>query len=272
MLRSLKATIVDRLEALRHDTQWTREVTERALRQNLRDALRNSPHAIQQVRLESLLMFANHRMKLLWRTDVLLNLQKGKHPQWSVLDRTESERVDGFDLFASPDIVLRSQSKYILVRLDMQSDRMVGSDRLEALAMVVWSMQRKGLPCVAEQFMVRTLGWRKGAWVQNRVDVSTKEVMLAKTMIQHDVAAMGSCAKAFHHLPECVPLAKEESDCKGCKYKPKCLDGTPLEEVKRRRVCGLQLTPAERRDLQARLRHPLPWSHRSQGAHPQLQD
>ena len=241
MLRSLKATVVEQLEALRSGVEWTQSVARIALRQRLKEVLGDHRRTIEHPRFEALLLFANHRMQLLWRSDVFVGLTKGKHTQWSVLNRLESERVGGFDLFASPDIVFRIQEKWHLVRLDMQARKMNHSERLEAYAMVLWSMNRDGLPSVADQFHIQTIGWRKGAWRVHPLSVSSQEVAVARTLIESDVAAMEACANAVRYAPLSLPLAANESTCTTCRMKPTCLEESTLEEKKRERINTLAL-------------------------------
>jgi len=239
MLRSLKATVVEQLDALRSGVEWTQSVARIALRQRLKEALEDHHRTIEHPRFEALLLFANHRMQLLWRSDIFVELTQGKHTQWSVLNRLESERVEGFDLFASPDVVFRIQTKWHLVRLDMQARKMNQSERLEAYAMVLWSMNRDGLPSVADQFHIQTLGWRKGGWRVHSLGVSSEEVAVARTMIESDVAAMTACANAVRYAPLSLPLAANESTCTTCRMKPTCLEESTLEEKKRERISAL---------------------------------
>ena len=165
LLRSLKATVIEQLEALRSGIDWPTAVAELSLRGLIRDQLRTLDLSMADPQFEAMLLVANHRMKLLWRTDVMLQLKRGVHPQWTVLDRMDSEHIEGIDLFASPDLAIKIQAKWHVIRLDMQSAKMNDSQRLEALAMIVWTTHRHGLPALADQYVVKTIGWRKGVWL-----------------------------------------------------------------------------------------------------------
>lgn len=239
LLRSLKATVIEQLEALRNGTEWTQEVAQRSLRLRFMDSLRVTSNRMPHPQFEAMLIVANHRMKLLWRTDVLVQLQRGIHPQWSVLDRLDSEHIDGIDLFASPDLAIRVQAKWHLIRFDMQSSGTNASEQLEALAMVLWATKRTGLPNMPAMYAVRTIGWRGGAWVHTIVEVSTKEVEMAKRMIGHDVAEMKACVDASRYNLQTVPLAKDGSECSSCRFKPVCLGNDTLETMRRKRILRL---------------------------------
>ena len=236
MLRALKATIIEQLDALRSGIEWTASVAEIALRANLKDLIRQNNERIGPAKLDALLQFATHRMKLLWRTDVFLHLSERTGVHWSVLDRTESEHVDGFDLFASPDLVVRKQSQWHLIRLDMQARRMSAEEQLEALVMVLWSLKRSGLPSTVEQFEVQTIGWRKGAWVVHRLRVKESEVLTAYEMIRKDITAMKACAEVARYSIESIPLAANETSCQQCSFKRRCLGDLSLGQKKRLRV------------------------------------
>lgn len=239
LLRSLKATVVEQLEALRSGTEWTISVAESALRGLFRDQLRTHHLFIADPQFEAMLVVANHRMKLLWRTDVMLQLQRGVHPQWTVLDRVDSEHVEGIDLFASPDLAIKIQTKWHVIRLDMQSAKMNDSQRLEALAMVVWATHRHGLPALPEQYSVKTIGWRKGSWLLHNFECTENEVLIAKAMIRHDVREMQQCAETSKHAIDSVPLAQNQSVCDKCQFKSTCLNGGSLELLKRKRILSM---------------------------------
>lgn len=236
MLRALKATIIEQLDALRSGVEWTASVAEVSLRGHLKDLIQQNNERIGPAKLDALLQFANHRMKLLWRTDVFLQLSNRPGVQWSVLDRTESEHIEGFDLFASPDLVVRKQSKWQLIRLDMQARQMSAEEQLEALGMVLWSMKRNGLPSTVEQFEVQTIGWRKGVWVVHQVRVKESEVLTAYEMIRKDITAMKTCADVARYSIESIPLAASEATCQQCAFKPKCLADLSLQQKKRLRI------------------------------------
>ena len=239
LLRSLKATIVEQLEALRNGTEWTTRVAESVLRDLFRSKLRTHKLSMAHPQLEAMLIVANHRMKLLWRTDVMLQLKRGVHPQWTVLDRMDSEHIEGIDLFASPDLAIKIQQKWHVVRLDMQSGKMNDSQRLEALAMIVWTTHRHGLPALAEQYVVKTIGWRKGAWLLHTFESTENEVLIAKAMIRHDVKEMKRCAETSKHSFDSIALAQKQAACDKCKFKLTCLNGGTLESLKRKRILKL---------------------------------
>ena len=239
LLRSLKATVIEQLEALRNGIGWTQEVAQRSLRLRFMDSLRATSNQMPHPQFEAMLIVANHRMKLLWRTDVMIQLQRGIHPQWSVLDRLDSEHIDGMDLFASPDLAIRVQAKWLLIRFDMQSGGTNASEKLESLAMVMWATKRTGLPNMPAMYAVRTIGWRGGAWVRTIVDVSTKEVEMAKRMIGHDVAEMKACVDASRYNLQAIPLAKDGAECASCRFKAICLGNDTLETMRRKRILRL---------------------------------
>ena len=239
LLRSLKATVIEQLEALRTGTEWTKEVAQRSLRLRFQDSLRATRNRMPHPQFEAMLIVANHRMKLLWRTDVMVQLQRGVHPQWSVLDRLDSEHIDGIDLFASPDLAIRVQAKWHLIRFDMQSNGTNASEQLESLAMVMWATKRTGLPNIPAMYAVQTIGWRGGTWVRIIVEVNNKEVEMAKRMIGHDVAEMKACVDASRYNLHSVPLAKNAAQCVSCRFKPICLGNETLETMRRKRILRL---------------------------------
>lgn len=242
MLRALKSTIVDRLEALRAGTEWSESIASFVLSEHLRDGFKAQKRALSAVKHQALHLFAEHRLKLLWRTDTIVDIHKGTIRQWSLLDRRNSEHINGYDLYASPDLAYRSGRHWHLVRLDMQGLPLSEGERLETLAMVVWAVQRDGLPQVNEQFHVHTIGWRKGSWVTRSMAVSSEGVEAAKSLIAQDVSAMKRCAEVSKYAFECLPLAAEETTCISCSYRVGCLAGYSLKEKKNHRLSMLQQT------------------------------
>jgi len=240
MLRALKATIVDRLEDLRLGTEWSESIVSFALKEHLRGGFRAQKRGISPVKCEALMLFAEHRMKLLWRTDTFLRINKSTIRQWTLLNRRESEHIDGYDLFASPDLAYRFGGTWHLVQLDMQGSKMSDSERLESLAMVLWAMKRHGLPQVKEQFRVQTIGWRKGSWVVHSFGVDNEGIEAARRLISSDVSAMKQCAEVSKYALDCVPLAVQESTCKNCPFKVRCLNGQTLAFTKKQRLRMLE--------------------------------
>ena len=68
MLRAMKETLMDQLEDLHQGKEWSQLLTKHQLYSNLKRRTNISMYDVSNVRLESLLKFAQNRYSRLWRT------------------------------------------------------------------------------------------------------------------------------------------------------------------------------------------------------------
>ena len=147
MLRAMKETLMDQLEDLHQNgKEWSQLLTKHQLYSNLKRRTNISMYDVSNVRLESLLKFAQNRYSRLWRTRILRQLCKNTHSQWYLFDRLEPVDIQGNQPFIAPDMVVRIQNKWHLFRFDMQSSAHSICHEEEANAMAIWAIQHNGFP------------------------------------------------------------------------------------------------------------------------------
>ena len=120
MLRAMKETLLDQLEDVKEGKEWSAMLTDSQLKSSLGNQLSTSVHHISEHTKEALLKFARSRYRLLWRTRMLQQLLKRKHAQWYVFDRGVPILHGIRKLYVSPDLAIRIQNRWHLVRFDMQ--------------------------------------------------------------------------------------------------------------------------------------------------------
>ena len=232
MLRAIKETLLDRLDDLSEGKEWSSLLTEMQLKFALDKHIEDSVHHVPNNTKESLLMYAKNRFALLWRTRLLKQLQERKHAQWYVLDRTEAIAYGTRKLFVSPDLAIRIQSKWHLVRFDMQKSPKRVHDELEANAMVLWALNHEGFNGPIASYRLHTIGWREGFWQCTVYQPDSSAVQRCHQLLEHDYKAMEEMSRYGKRNIALLPLAQNERTCSSCFHRKFCHGGENLSAAK----------------------------------------
>jgi hypothetical protein len=237
MLRSCKQTIFERLEDLQMNVEWSQLYTERKIRENLSEKMFRqqkimSIHEIVGTKnaIERNLELNNLDMEYLIKTDFVKALVNRFHKQWMVFERKEYGSANGIDLYCSPDIAVKIQNHWHLVRIDMQGRKDSCFEELEAMAMVSWIMGKKMFPKLANRFVIRIISWRNGFWNQQRITSSQQKLTQSNQLIKSDVKQMKMVLSKLgeHNSMNLIPLAKKSSTCRKCALRESCPGGSNL--------------------------------------------
>jgi hypothetical protein len=248
MLRSSKQTIFERLEDLQMNVEWSQLFTERRIRENLNNNLSRqqkimSIHEIvgtknaidnnlelKHIDVEYLLKNAMKRIDSLWNTDIIQALINRYHKQWMVFERTEYGSVNGIDLYCGPDIAVKIQNHWHLIRIDMQGKKDSCFEELEAMAMVSWIRGKYNLPILPNKFVIRIIAWRYGFWNQHRFNSSEQKLTQSNYLINSDINQMQIMLSKLgdDNSMNQIPLAKRTSTCRKCALRESCPGGSNL--------------------------------------------
>jgi hypothetical protein len=248
MLRSCKQTIFERLEDLQMNVEWSQLYTERKIRENLSEKMFRqqkimsiheivgTKNAIERnlelnnLDMEYLIKNALKRINDFWKTDFVQALVNRFHKQWMVFERKEYGSANGIDLYCSPDIAVKIQNHWHLVRIDMQGRKDSCFEELEAMAMVSWIMGKKMFPKLANRFVIRIISWRNGFWNQQRITSSQQKLTQSNQLIKSDVKQMKMVLSKLgeHNSMNLIPLAKKSSTCRKCALRESCPGGSNL--------------------------------------------
>ena len=248
MLRSSKQTIFERLEDLQMNVEWSQLFTEKRIRENLTNNLSRqqrimSIHEIigtnnaiednlelNNIDIEYLLKHAIKRIDSLWNTDMIQALINRYHKQWMVFERTECGSVNGIDLYSCPDIAVKIQNHWHLIRIDMQGKKDSCFEELEAMAMVSWIKGKYNLPILANKFVIRIIAWRYGFWNQHRFTSSEQKLTQSNYLIESDINQMEMMLSKLgnNNSMSQIPLANKTSTCRKCALRESCPGGSNL--------------------------------------------
>ncbi|RJU91151.1 MAG: hypothetical protein DWC08_06355 [Candidatus Poseidoniales archaeon] len=245
MLRAMKETLMDQLEDLHQGKEWSQLLTKHQLYSNLKRRTNISMYDVSNVRLESLLKFAQNRYSRLWRTRILRQLCKNTHSQWYLFDRLEPVDIQGNQLFIAPDMVVRIQNKWHLFRFDMQSSAHSICHEEEANAMAIWAIQHNEFPQNPISFKLHTIAWHQGYWHQKTYQPSEKSVSNCSILLSNDMNAMKSIRTAGNRNPALLPLAQHYRTCQSCAFRTFCPGGKDLAQAKKEQAL-LELSTKKR--------------------------
>lgn len=233
MLRAMKETLLDRLDDLKEGKEWSSLLVEVQLKSSLQSHLDGSVHRVSEQTQNALLKFSQHRFRLLWRTRILQQLQKRRHAQWYVLDRSEPTQYGIRRLYVTPDLVIRIQNRWHLVRFDMQKSPPRVHDESEANVMVFWALNNDGFSAPGESYRLHTVGWRQGFWHCETFQPTSQSIKQSQQLLEQDMKAMEEISRYGMRNLSLLPLAKSKRTCTSCFYRKFCPGGENLELAKK---------------------------------------
>jgi len=234
-IRAARRTLLEELSDLYNNKRWTEPYTLRRIKAHMDEQVWTHRIRTDSLILEGLTAQISHRLKRLRQTDLLKPIWAKEPRRWPFFERINSIQIGGLNLYATPDIVGSNQHKWTLFRLRFQSGHTLPSRDLEDALMVHWAMHQRGLPDRVEDFRIRTLTWVGGEWIQGDVQANSNSVRDAWMMLQHDLLEMNWMKRWISADPtmESLPLARRESDCTGCRYRPTCPASKGLKKAKK---------------------------------------
>lgn len=248
MLRSCKQTIIERLEDLQMNVEWSQLHTERKIRENLNEILSRQDYVLSihqiigtkkaidknlelnNIDIDYLLKHAVKRMTTFWKTDLIQGLVNRFHKQWKVFEKIEMSSANDIDLYSCPDIAVKIQNHWHLIRIDMHSKKDSSFEELESMAMVAWIIGKNNFPALADKYVIRLIGWRNGFWNQQRYNSSEQKLTQAQMLIESDVKQMQKMLSKLgtNNSLEQIPLAKKAATCRKCALRESCPGGKNL--------------------------------------------
>ena len=248
MLRSCKQTIFERLEDLQMNIEWSPLFIERKIRENLSEKISHqqkilSIHEVigtktaidenlklEDVDIEYLVKHSMKRITTLWNNDFIQALVSRFHKQWMVFERIERSSVNGIDLYCCPDIAVKIQNHWHLIRIDMQGKKDSSFEELEAMAMVSWIRGKHNFPILANKYTIRVIAWRNGFWNQQRITSSNDKLTQSNYLIESDINQMQKMLSklGLENSFSQIPLAKKSSTCRKCALRESCPGGRNL--------------------------------------------
>ena len=229
MLRAMKEILIERLEDLREQKQWSPLLLEHQLKYSLQKQIQQSSHPVKKRYFEALLRYANHRFALLWRCRFIRQLERRKYPCWYVLDRTSSVRIGTHRIYASPDLAVLIQNKWHFVRFDMQNGPKKVCDEIEANAMVLWAKHQGGFPQSETSYRLHTIGWRRGFWHTETYQPTKESVKQCLKLLDSDCKAMQEIHRYAGSNLALLPLASSKKSCDSCSFRTRCPGGEDLQ-------------------------------------------
>ena len=268
MLRACKQTVIQCLEDLKMDIQWSELYLKRMMKENFQIIIDEQQMQINLHAQSGTLTLPNHwpmsselqekltriglkRIENLWQTDIIRTILATPNLQWQVFRRTDRATFCGIDIYTAPDLAVKIQNHWHLVRLDMQGSRDGPSDDLEGTLMMMWALCKPGFPELENKYKIRVNKWTNGYWAERRYVCSNEVVCEGFDLLNKDVSQMKMVLEIFGEAGiEAVPVARQEKDCKTCAFQRNCYNGLEtLREVQTNSELAAllaQLQPATR--------------------------
>lgn len=230
------------------NVEWSPLFTERKIRENLNEKISQqqkilSMHEVigtkkaidenlklNDIDIEYLIKNSIKRITTLWNNDFIQALVSRFHKQWMVFERIERGSVNGVDLYCCPDIAVKIQNHWHLIRIDMQGKKNSSFEELEAMAMVSWIRGKNNFPILANKYTIRVIAWRNGFWNQQRIESSKQKLTQSNYLIDSDIIQMQKMLSKLgkNNSFNQIPLARKSSTCRKCALRESCPGGTNL--------------------------------------------
>lgn len=158
---------------------------------------------------------------------LLCRILKGaRDSEWLVPDSLQTVNVDGNNIYATPDLIIREGRKWRLVRFsgDIFWRKPSALRQVELNAMLLWAQESEGLPNSPRKYKISRLGWNDGNWVLWSQHGSAKGRMEAKKLIANDVSSMRQVSRTMGPTRDVDKLAyaQEMWRCRKCPYRWTC--------------------------------------------------
>ena len=171
-----------------------------------------------------LILSAFIRIKKILKKSIIARIVDNDIKEWSFHNRIKPVSFGHIEVYCSPDIVYRYKSKWHLVRINFQSERIHPYLELELCSMLLWSKYNQYLPNIDEKFALHGLFYNDSKWRNYSIMPSQKMLQESKQLLEKDVHNMNLLQIEFVRSmnPDKLPLANSNKYCIRCPYKISC--------------------------------------------------
>ena len=223
---------------------WSHDTLEATLRRRLKEKIseqrRQQEHLSKRMgwdfvpqrrigpaKLNDLVEEGMKRLVAAERHPLLCRILKGvTDTEWLVPNSLQTFFVDGNQIYAAPDLIIREGRHWRLVRFsgDIFWRKPSALRRVEINAMLLWAEDAAGLPNSPRRYKVSRLGWNDGEWVlwsQSGTQKSRREV---RNLIANDVNSMRKVIRTMGPSRDLDRLAYTQQmwRCRKCSYRWTC--------------------------------------------------
>jgi len=227
MIKTSRDIFFQLLADLHRGVNWSDKLIQSRIRFELTSQLVSfslTNERISNKKKNQLISGAFTRIKKLLKNSIITRIVDGAIKEWSFHERIKAVSFGHMKVYCSPDIVYRYKSKWHLVRLNFQSERIQPYVELELCSMLLWSKYNQYLPNIDEKFAIHGIFYTDGKWRNYSFMPSQKMLQESKQLLEKDVHNMNLLQIEFvkNLNPNKLALANSSNYCIRCPYKISC--------------------------------------------------
>jgi len=227
MIKTSRDIFFQLLADLHRGVNWSDKLIQSRIRFGLTSQLTSfglTNDRISSKKKNQLISSAFIRIKRLLKNSIIARIVDGAIKEWSFHDLIKPVSFGHLKVYCSPDIVYRYKSKWHLVRLKFQSEKIQPYVELELCSMLLWSKYNQYLPNIDEKFAIHGIFYTDGKWRNYSFIPSQKMLQESKQLLEKDVRNMNLLQIEFvkNLNPNKLPLATSDKYCIRCPYKISC--------------------------------------------------
>ena len=227
MISTSRCIFFELLTDLHRGVIWSEKLIQSRIRFELTSQLISfgiTDKKISNKKKNKLILYAFIRIKKILCNSIINKIVNGTIKEWSFHDRIKPVMFGHIEVYCSPDIVYRTKSKWHLVRLSFQSERIQPYVELELCSMLLWSKYNQYLPNIQEKFALHGLFYSGGKWRNYSLIPSQRMLQESKQLLEKDVHNMNLLQIEFMKSmnPNKLPFANSNKYCIRCPYKISC--------------------------------------------------
>jgi len=227
MIKTSRDIFFQLLADLHRGVNWSDKLIQSRIRFGLTSQLISfglTNERISNKKKNQLISSAFIRIKKVLKNSIIARIVDGAIKEWSFHERIKPVSFGHMKVYCSPDIVYRYKSKWHLVRLNFQSERIQPYVELELCSMLLWSKYNQYLPNIDEKFAIHGIFYTDGKWRNYSFRPSQKMLQESKQLLEKDVHNMNLLQIEFvkNLNPNKLALANSSKYCIRCPYKISC--------------------------------------------------
>lgn len=227
MIKTSRDIFFELLADLHRGVNWSEKLIQSRVRFELTSQLVSfglTADRISYNEKNQLISSAFIRIKKLLKKSIIARIVDNDIKEWSFHSRIKPVSFGHMEVYCSPDIVYRYKSKWHLVRINFQSERIQPYVDLELCSMLLWSKYNQYLPNIDEKFALHGLFYNDSKWRNYSITPSQKMLQESKQLLEKDVHNMNLLQIEFmkNLNSNKLPLAKSPKYCIRCPYKLSC--------------------------------------------------
>jgi len=227
MIKTSRCIFFQLLADLHRGVNWSEKLIQSRIRFELTSQVTSfglTSKIISNKTKSQLISSAFIRIKKILKHSIITRILDGSIKEWSFHERINPVTFGHINAYCSPDLVYRTKSKWHLVRLTFQSERIQPYVELELCSMLLWSKYNQYLPNIQEKFALHGLFYSDGKWRNYSIIPSQRMLQESKQLLEKDVHNMNLLQIEFmkNLNPNKLPLATSPKYCVRCPYKLSC--------------------------------------------------